>query len=104
MRFSRLMFALGLFFALSTNVSAATITINSGSTLTISGGDRLFDCDDLEVIVKAGGSLQITGGAVKDLNYRLESGASFSVSGGQIRKCADYYIIKTEDGVVIVPL
>jgi hypothetical protein len=79
---------------------AGTITINSGSTLLISGGELDLDCDD----VKDGGSLTITGGVVKNLNLVRESGSNYSGTGGTVQQCGDFYIISSPQGTSIIVL
>lgn len=81
---------------------SSTITINSGSTLLISGGDHSFNCSD--ITVKGGGSLEITAGKLSGLNFRVEPGGSFSKTGGTVIECDQFYIIKTKNGVVVVPI
>ena len=76
----------------------STITINSGSTLLISGGELVLDCEDVEVILNSGGTLQITAGIVKDLNLTRKSGSSFQISGGKVTECDSFYIIVAPDG------
>lgn len=95
-----LLSALVVFFEV--HAQESTIIINSGSTLLISGGEHSFDCND--IVVKNGGSLEITGGKISDLEYRVESGGSFSRTGGEVLDCGSFFIIPTPQGNAIINL
>jgi hypothetical protein len=83
---------------------AATITINSGSSLIISGGTQNLDCDDIKVVVNDGGTLSISGGVVNELNVQVNQGGTYTKTGGEVRECDGFYIIQTPNGAAIINL
>ena len=82
---------------------SATITINAGSTLIMSGGKLDLDCKDVTVRLNSGGTLSVTGGEIEDLNLK-RVGGTYSKSGGKVTECDGFYIIVTPNGAAIINL
>lgn len=80
--------------------NAQVLTINSGSTLTLTGS--VMDVNCLDILVKGGGSLLLEGGTILDKRALIvEPGGIFVNSGGTILSCGagePFYVIPTATG------
>jgi len=89
------------------SVHAQVLTINSGSTLTISGG--MLDVNCLDILVGSGGSLLLQTGKVQDKSVlTVDPGGTYTKTGGTVITCGVHssYVIPNPGGspaIIVLP-
>ena len=90
-----------LFSAISDTAHGQVLTINDGSSFTISGGSLYVNC--LDILINSGGTLELQSGGIVDRGkMTVQPGGTYTYVSGTVQTCtvegSTFYIIYKPDG------
>lgn len=98
-------FIASLLFMADNTIQAQVLTINDGTTFTISGGTLDVNCQD--ILIKSGGTLELLSGEILEkAGILVEPGGTYNVVSGTVVPCevngSVFYILYKPDGTPAV--